>query len=196
MTMVPEDHFQQFWEINQDLNEIKCDLELLKTNYQQSNHKIYYQKIKENAIIPSKKETDGGYDIYSCFKERWKVIEPHTVELIPTGIATSFDRNLVALLRERGSTGTLGMTIRAGVIDSSYRGEWFVAIGNITNKMIFITKNIDEVAETNNIIYYPYKKAIAQFILTNAYHCESEVVDDINKFKSIRGEGKLGSSNK
>ncbi|MFW6030013.1 MAG: dUTP diphosphatase [Halanaerobiales bacterium] len=162
-----------------------------------NNNKIYFEKVKENAIIPSKNKENGGYDIYACFEEEQIIIKPGEIKLIPTGIATAFNNKYVAFVRERGSTGSCGMSIRAGVIDSGYRGEWFIPINNTTHKAIIIGKSFDKDDKYYNLKTFHFaEKAIAQFILTRAYHLETEVVDDINQFDSIRGEGKLGSTKK
>ncbi|MFW6377584.1 MAG: dUTP diphosphatase [bacterium] len=162
--------------------------------------KVYFQKLKENAIIPSKKEENGGYDIYACIDKYDDydqiVIKPGEIKMIPTGIATAFDKKYVALVRERGSTGKIGMEVRAGVVDSNYRGQWYIFITNGSNKEIIINNCFDEITEFEEEIYYPITKAIAQFIITNTYHLETEIVDDINVFESERGDGKLGSSGK
>lgn len=162
--------------------------------------KIYFQKIKDNAIIPSKREENGGYDIYACIDKYDDsgqiIIKPGEIKMIPTGIATAFDKKYVALVRERGSTGKIGMEVRAGVVDSSYRGQWYIFIKNSNKKEIYINDIFDEITIFREDIYYPISKAIAQFILTRAYHLESKVVDDINQFDSKRGKGKLGSTGK
>ena len=150
--------------------------------------------LHEDARVPEKRREDGGFDIYPAFDEDSIVIAPGETELIPTGIATAFRKGLVALVRERGSSGTLNLSVRAGVIDSGYRGEWFIPINNTGNKFIIISKSCSEVEERGKSIHYPYNKGIAQFILTNAWHGEFEEVDDIKEFKSERGEGMLGST--
>lgn len=84
--------------------------------------KLYWAKVREDAQIPSKRQEDAGYDLYPCFEEDFMRIDPlHTV-LIPLGVASAFDDNYVLFLKERGSTGVKGMSVRAGVIDSGYRG--------------------------------------------------------------------------
>jgi len=35
---------------------------------------IYFAKVKQNAIIPSKREEDGCYDVYACFDEDYITI--------------------------------------------------------------------------------------------------------------------------
>lgn len=160
------------------------------------------QKIHEDAIIPTKREEDAGFDVYPAFDEEEIVIQPLETVMIPTGIKTAFDEDKVALLRERGSTGTRAMSLKAGVVDSGYRGEWFIVINNTSQKTLVISKNVEETftkedyAEGVDYQYYPYRKAIAQFILTDAYHAEAEEVEDIMQFESERGTGSLGDSGK
>ena len=159
---------------------------------------IYFAKLRPGAKIPSKNEEDGCYDIYACLEEESILIKPGEIKMIPTGIASAFDKNLRVQLRERGSTGTKGMARRAGEIDSGYRGEWFVAINNTSNKEILIEKDISEVFENNNYISYPCSKAIAQAAVE--YVPETVVMEvtpeELMGFESKRGEGKLGSSGK
>lgn len=104
------------------------------------NNTIKFAKVKPNAIIPSKREEDAGYDIYPCFDEDYIVIYPHETKMIPTGIASAFSSDYVAILKERGSTGTKGIGQRCGVIDSGFRGEYFVPITNHNNKPIVMIK--------------------------------------------------------
>ena len=168
--------------------------------------KIYFSKIKEKAIIPSKEEHNAGYDIYACFDEDYLIIEPGETKLVPTGIASVIPTNYYMQIQERGSSGSKGIKYSAGVIDSSYRGEWFLATTNANKKPILITKididsleeNIKDIIKSAYIIY-PYNKALFQGIL----HCVNNEIksveipyEDILKMPSIRGEGKLGSSGK
>ena len=87
---------------------------------------VKFAKVKEGAIVPSKRDEDMGFDIYACFDEDYIKIDPHETKLIPTGIASACDPEYGFLLKERGSTGSKGIALRAGVIDSGYRNEWFV----------------------------------------------------------------------
>lgn len=67
-------------------------------------------------------------------------IEPMHTKLVPLGIASAFDSNYVMLLKERGSTGSIGLAQRAGVIDSGYRGEYLAPITNLNEKPLRIVK--------------------------------------------------------
>ena len=158
---------------------------------------LYFAKVKEAGIIPSKREEDGAFDIYACFEDEYMLLHPHETKLVPTGIASAFSSDYVALLRERGSTGTKGIGQRAGVIDSGYRGEWFVPLTNHNEKSLVITKK--EVADHfKDMIVYPYEKAIAQCIMVEVPKLAVEEIslDALQAMKSERGTGALGSSGK
>lgn len=161
---------------------------------------IKFAKVKPDATIPSKRVEDGGMDIYACFNEDWICIEPNSSKLIPTGIASAFDPEWVIVFRERGSTGVKNMKINAGVIDSGFRGEYFVSLYNGNNVPIYITKYMDgeQAPEDKNAILYPYSKAIAQALIIPVPMVNVEEIpyEDLKEIKSERGMGALGSSNK
>lgn len=183
--------------------------------------KIKFAKVKEGAIVPSKRDEDMGFDIYACFDEDYIKIFPHETKLIPTGIASACDEDYGFLLRERGSTGSKGIALRCGVIDSGYRNEWFIGLTNTTDNLLFISKLTKEelMEETNknsnnemlskifksindsiweDVIVYPYTKAIAQALVVPVPKTKVEEVsyDELKNIASERGMGALGSSNK
>ena len=160
---------------------------------------VKFAKVKPNAIIPSKRDEDMGYDIYACFEEDEIVIPPFTSKLIPTGIATACDKDYGIVFRERGSTGVRNLKINAGVIDSGFRGEHFVCLYNGNNKPMCITKNEDAINNSDPyMLYYPYSKAIAQMLVLPVPSVTIKEVsyEELKEIKSERGEGALGSSNK
>lgn len=159
-----------------------------------SGNDLLFAKVNPNAIIPSKREEDAGYDVYACFDEDYMIVPAHTTKLIPTGIASALSQNYYIQIEERGSTGSKGIKKSAGVIDSGYRNEWFIAISNVTNEDLIISKltkeklidkygKLDEeddiyILENDEKIFlkysddypcdtiiYPYSKAIAQAIV-------------------------------
>jgi len=180
---------------------------------------IKFAKTREDAIIPTKKEEDAGYDIYACFDEDYIVIRPNEVKLIPTGIASAFPNTHYFQFHERGSTGTKGMSYRAGVIDSGFRNMWQVPINNTSDKIIVICKDSKSFAKDNSrelnylcnsigsdietymderYTFYPYTKAIAQAVLLPVPKTNIEEVsyEELLEIESERGLGMLGSSNK
>ena len=108
------------------------------------NNELLWAKVKPDAIIPTKRDEDAGYDIYPCFEEDYIVIPPHETKMIPTGIASAFSDDFVMVLKERGSTGTKGIAQRCGVLDSGFRDEWFVPITNTTDKTLLMSKITEE----------------------------------------------------
>lgn len=168
--------------------------------------KIYFAKVNPNAKIPSREIYNAGVDIYPCFDEEYMIIPPHKTVLVPTGIASAIPENYYIQIYERGSTGSKGIKYGAGVIDSSYRGEWFLATTNTNDKPILITKldinsldtTIREIIE-NGYIVYPYSKALFQGVVHcvhNELEREEISYDELAKIPSNRGDGKLGSSGK
>ncbi len=171
------------------------------------NDIIYFSKLKDNAKIPSKRDEDAAFDIYACFDEDYIEIKPHESKLIPTGIASAFDKKYGMIFRERGSTGVKNLKINAGVVDSGYRNEIFVCLYNANINNIRIAKKKfcednytpEEIEKYIKLGYiYPYEKAIAQALLIPVP--ETKVVeisyDELKNITSERGMGSLGSSNK
>lgn len=166
--------------------------------------KIYFAKTKENAIIPKKRLEDAGYDIFPCFEEDYIMINPNETVKIPTGIASCFEEEYCFIVKERGSTGSIGLGQRSGVIDSGYRGEWLLPITNhstmpviIVKSEFKITKAYEELIKTHNIIEYDYTKAVAQAILLPVPKTEVHELDykSLLEFKSERMNDGFGSTN-
>lgn len=151
--------------------------------------------------IPTKRVEDAGYDIYASFEKELIIIDPFTTVLIPTNIASALPYNYYFQVEERGSTGSKGIKKSAGVIDSGYRNEIFIAITNCNDRDVVIAKNPEEIKMKDNFkgcIIYPYSKAIAQLVLHEVPQLESEEIsyDELKAIPSERGMGALGSSNK
>lgn len=111
---------------------------------------IKFAKVRENAIIPSKDVENAGYDIYGIFEgnnDENRIVKPHTTKLIPTGIACALPSKYYFQVEERGSTGSKGIKKSAGVIDSGYRGEIFIAITNSTNNYLVFGDKDSYIAE-------------------------------------------------
>jgi dUTP pyrophosphatase len=170
---------------------------------------ILFAKVRDTGIIPSKIDENGGYDVYADISNPVVnpkgqtivdplTIKPNQVVLIPTGIASSILDKFRFVLKERSSTGAIAMEVKAGTIDSGYRGEWFVALKNGGNKNLIITKDVSKIIEGENEIYYPVSKAIAQANLQIVPKAKTKEIpyDKLKAIPSSRGQGALGSSNK
>ena len=126
-------------ELNEIIKKLTKRVELLE-----SPHTIHWAKVRKNAIIPTKRTEDAGFDLYACFDADMMIIPPHKTILVPTGIACAFDHKIVLKLSERGSTGTKQIAQRCGVIDSGFRGEIKAPISNLNDVPIVISKMVDE----------------------------------------------------
>ena len=184
---------------------------------------VKFAKVRPDAKIPSKRVEDMGFDIYACFDEDYIKLTWNETKLIPTGIASSCDPGYGFILKERGSTGSKGIALRCGVIDSGYRNEWFVGLTNTTDKEIFISKldakelyaqvypegwimyDGDNIAHEIPVeeydkfaLIYPYSKAIAQALVLPVPEVEVEELtyEELQAIPSERGLGALGSSGK
>ena len=163
---------------------------------------VKFAKVRDNAIIPSKRDEDAGWDIYPCFNEDYIVIQPNETKLIPTGICSAFDKDYVFILKERGSTGSRGIGQRAGIIDSGFRGEWFVCVTNHNDAPLVFGDEYsykkDHLIMYHGTVFYPKTKAIAQALLLPVPEVEVEeyTYEEIQNIKSERGTGIIGSSGK
>lgn len=162
------------------------------------------KRLNEKAILPSKRDEDAGYDVYGIFDEDPKFLYPGNIYLVPLGISTEFPKDFVFYIVERSGSGSKGISTRAGVIDSGYRGEIKTPLNNTSDKLIIFSNKTQEEIKKNfadkikgyeeKLILYPQTKAIAQGILLYSPHVEVEEVQNLEK--SLRGEGGFGSSGK
>lgn len=165
---------------------------------------IKFFRKSQDVKLPTKRNTDAGLDIYAYFEEDFLVIQPHETKMISTGLSSIIDNNYFVKLAERGSTGSKGMALRCGVVDPSYRGEWFVGITNTNNLPIVICKEKakdffnETYSKYREYVFYPYEKAIAQAIVLPM--CPVGITEineeELNSDVTERGAGKLGSSGK
>lgn len=170
-----------------------------------SDNQLLFAKVREGAKIPTKSDDNAGYDVYACIdidkNDNGIVISPHETRLIPTGISSAFSKDYYIKLFERGSTGSIGMKVSCGVIDSNYRGEWFVSIYNGNNKDIILTNEPQYASgaiEKYQAVMYPLSKAICQAVVLPVPTMNISEVDinELKSYSSNREDGKLGSTGK
>jgi dUTP pyrophosphatase len=174
--------------------------------YELEENDLLFAKLKPEAIIPTKRNEDAGYDIYPCFKEDFIRIQPLETKFIPTGFAFACHPSRYIQIEERGSTGTKGIKKSAGVFDSGFRNEFMIVLYNGSTKPVIIAKEeaynhftyVQEKLGVEIGTIYPYEKAIAQGVVHTVPQMITKVVDydTLMKYSSERGLGKLGSSGK
>ena len=109
-----------------------------------NENELYFAKTKPNAIIPTKREEDAGFDVYTCETETI-VIEPCSTRLIDTGIAIACNQAYFPKFFDKGGMGSKGIIVGAGVGDSGYRDSYFIPLINTNkDKYLIITNQTQE----------------------------------------------------
>lgn len=160
---------------------------------------LYFAKLKPQAIIPSKDDENAGYDLYACFDEDYVEIKPGEISLISSGIATAIPEGYYMQVNERSSSGSKGLSLRCGVVDSGYRGELFIAINNTTNKDIVICKDeFKDKFDADEYTIWPYEKALVQGVILPVPKMEVKEISyyELKNIKSKRGDTAFGASGK
>lgn len=168
----------------------------MENAYLALHNSVYFNKMNERARLPKREKGNAGYDVWTTAE--FVTIEPHKTVLMPTGIKAYLPSDKYYLqVADRGSMGAIGITCTAGIVDNNYRGEIFVALCNTTDKTILFKDEYETVAQTEDTIYIPTSKAIAQLMMRKHYNLEVESIDD-DIYELIsntnRGEDKLGST--
>jgi len=164
---------------------------------------IKWHKLNDKAIIPTKREEDAGFDVYTI--EDNVVLQPFEKRLFSTGIAAAPEKGYWLMAFDRGSTGSKGIHTHCGIIDNGYRGEIFICLCNDNKDLpVLFTSSVDKVERCTitpygMVLCYPTSKAIAQIIPMVQPIVESFEVNDeewTNELNTERGAGKLGASGK
>lgn len=136
--------------------------------------KIKVLTLSGTAKIPTKAhDSDAGYDLYS---DKDITLLPGHRAKIPTAIAIAIPKGYSGFIWDRSGIGSKGVKVHGGVIDSSYRGEIMVCLGNYSSEEI----------------YFPKGSKIAQIVFKETPHFEMVEVDDLDE--TVRGNKGFGSS--
>ena len=143
--------------------------------------KIKVKRLRENAVIPTYGSAEAaGADLYACLAGKI-TIAPGETAFVPTGIAMEIPTGCAGLVFARSSLGTkrgLAPANKVGVIDSDYRGEFFVALHNHGK----LPQEIE------------HGERIAQLLIVPVYTPGFTEVTDLSDTK--RGSGGFGSTGK
>lgn len=142
--------------------------------------KLIFKKLDPRAVIPSRStKGSAGLDLYACLDEP-VALAPGEIKMIPIGITAQPDSDDIALLiyPRSGLSSKWGVSLAncVGVVDSDYRGAWFVPLIN-HGKDTFIVE---------------HGMRIAQVIPTRILMPDIEVRDELAE--TDRGSGGFGSS--
>ena len=178
----------------QDLNQIV---------FENNNLIIYWDLLNVMAKMPTKRDEDAGFDIYSDSAEDI-ILKPSETKFFSTGLRSAFPSNFWVEIKERGSTGAVGLSVRSGVIDSGYRGEWKIMLTNVNKYPVVFSHSVDKVTYVYGKIFknkikkviYPLSKAIAQAVVIPLPHIECRSWDSSKVAASERGQTGWGASGK
>lgn len=89
---------------------------------------IQVKVLKETASLPTYgSEGASCADLYSA---EVVVLPPQTTKVVKTGLAMKIPYGWGGFIRSRSGLATKGVVVRAGVIDSDYRGEIGIVLHN------------------------------------------------------------------
>jgi len=132
-------------------------------------------KLNKDAIIPKYAHPgDAGMDLYSLED---KILKPGERYGFKMGFATEFPKDYCALVWDKGSLPfKAGVHTLAGVVDSTYRGEYIIILINLGEKAYKIEKG----------------DKIAQLLIQPIINAK---IKEVNKLTdSDRGAGRFGST--
>ena len=142
--------------------------------------KLTFKKLDPRAVIPSRATSgSAGLDLCACL-DAPVTIEAGEIKMIPLGITAEPDREDIALLiyPRSGLSSKYGVSLAncVGVVDSDYRGAWFVPLINHGKEPFTVEHGM----------------RIAQLIPTSILMPEIEVSDQLSETE--RGACGFGSS--
>ncbi|HNZ98361.1 dUTP diphosphatase [Ruminococcus sp.] len=142
--------------------------------------KLIFKKLDPRAVIPSRATAgSAGLDLCACL-DGPVTLAPGEIKMIPIGITAQPDSDDIALLiyPRSGLSSKYGVSLAncVGVVDSDYRGAWFVPLINHGKEYFTVEHGM----------------RIAQLIPTRILMPDIEVSDDLSE--TDRGSGGFGSS--
>ena len=140
---------------------------------------VNVKKLRPNAKLPVYgTEFSAGADLHACL-DAPVTLQPNETRLISIGIAMEIPVGYAGLVYARSSLATkrgLAPANKVGVVDSDYRGEFFVPLRNHSD----VPQTIEPGERIAQMILTPY--LTANFV-------EADTLSD-----TLRGEGGFGST--
>ena len=101
----------------------------IDTKDNENNHFIKVQLLHQDAVMPHKSTTESaGYDISCCSDY---TLPPHSQMLLVTGLSVEIPQMCFGQLKSRSGLALKhNVHVKAGTIDSDYRGELKVLLSN------------------------------------------------------------------
>lgn len=154
---------------------------------------LQVKKIHPNAVVPTKIKGNLAFDLHVVRDEhffehnypgqpndfRFDIMPDMSRRIFHTGLQIAIPEGYGCVLKDRSGLAVKnGLHVLAGVIDSSYRGEWMICLANTGGTHYRVTEG----------------DRIAQAIIVPEYELEFLEVDELSE--TWRGEKGFGSSGK
>lgn len=138
---------------------------------------LKYKKLTRTALAPEKAhESDAGFDLFSDEKI---AINGPGIQVVRTGISLEIPEGYFGKIFDRsGISVKTDLIVKAGVVDTEYRGEIKIVLantGHAPNKL-------------------PKGTKIAQLVILPVPRMELEEISDLTETE--RGDGGFGSTDK
>jgi dUTP pyrophosphatase len=134
--------------------------------------------LQDNSRTPRRDQGNAGYDLWTVETDPEKLhLRSGEMKAFKTGIKMQIPDGYFGKIESRSSLSKHRITVKAGVIDSSYRGEVIVLLANEG------ARDYDVIPEI----------AIAQMVLLKHGTMPVNAVNRLDETK--RGEGGFGSTN-
>lgn len=151
------------------------------------------------AIMPSKKEEDSGFDVYTVQEEDVMLLHGEKFNF-NSGLIMEIEKEWGIFFWEKGGFGNKNLSLRAGLTDSGYRDELVILVTNTDPKPVIFTrdpKKYADVEKLGKVTIVDLNKALTQIVIMYTPHitpieCKSK--DGLSS--SERGTGKFGSTGK
>lgn len=130
--------------------------------------------LRPDAIIPTRKDGDVGYDLYACTIEKLD----NGLLKVSTGIAVELPAGTWGKIECRSSLGAKGFDIHGGVIDNGYRGPIICILNHHTN--------------SDPLTLISHGDKIAQLVIHDEKTYPIEVVEELSTTE--RGDKGFGST--
>jgi dUTP pyrophosphatase len=141
---------------------------------------LRFQKTREGAQLPVRATPESaGADLCACLDAPVTIAPGETV-MIPLGLKCQPEKADMALMifPRSGLSAKHGITLAnaVGVVDTDYRGEWFVPLHNISDTPFTVEHGM----------------RVAQLVAVPVYY--PEIIETLTVDETQRGEGGFGSS--
>lgn len=144
---------------------------------------LKYNLTHVDAKFEPKHNDNAGYDLYAINDEFDSIVlDPGEIRKVKTGLRLAIPQGYWGEIKERSSTGSKGLAVRAGVVDCNYRGEVIICLNNTSDKTII----------------HPITKAVAQIIIQKYESLPVKAMskDNFEELTTERGDKGFGSTDK